>query len=211
MKKRTVALLLVLMLVFGAAVGGTVAWLTSDDSVTNTFTYGDVEITLDEADVDENGDAIVDADRVKANVYHLLPGGEYDKDPTVHVAANSEDSLIYVVVENQIAAIEGDPTIADQMAANGWVNIDGTDVWYFETAEGANEGVTVGADGSVGKDTNLIVFESFTIADDVTGFDGYVADGEAGATAITVTAYAVQAENMTGTRAEIWNSVFATP
>ena len=39
MKKKTVALLLSLVLVFGVVAGGTLAWLTQKtDSVVNTFT-----------------------------------------------------------------------------------------------------------------------------------------------------------------------------
>jgi len=62
------------------SVFGTLAYLTATDTVTNTFTVGKVQITLDEAPVDANGET-TDGDRVKKNNYHLLPGHEYDKDP----------------------------------------------------------------------------------------------------------------------------------
>ena len=74
------------------SVGATVAYLTSTDSVTNTFTVGKVAITLDEAQVTEYGVAVEGADRVKTNTYKLIPGHEYKKDPTVHFAAGSEAS-----------------------------------------------------------------------------------------------------------------------
>ena len=41
------------------SVGATVAYLTSTDTVTNTFTVGQVAITLDEAKVDMYGDAVI--------------------------------------------------------------------------------------------------------------------------------------------------------
>ena len=47
MKKKTIALALVLVMVFGATLGGTFAYLTSQDTVTNTFTVGNVKITMD--------------------------------------------------------------------------------------------------------------------------------------------------------------------
>ena len=59
------------------SVGATVAYLTSVDSVTNTFTVGKVAITLDEAKVTEYGVAVEGAARVKANTYKLIPGHEY--------------------------------------------------------------------------------------------------------------------------------------
>ena len=91
------------------------AYLTSTDTVTNTFTVGKVAITLDEAKVNTDGkpvkvtgegesatETIVDnpsdATRVKANSYKLLPGHTYTKDPTVTVLANSEESYVRMAV-----------------------------------------------------------------------------------------------------------------
>ena len=46
---KTVAILLALVLAIGCAVGGTLAWLISKtDPVVNTFTYGDINIGLEE-------------------------------------------------------------------------------------------------------------------------------------------------------------------
>lgn len=77
------------------AVGMTIAYLTSTtETVTNTFTVGNVKITLDEAMVDEMGVPVENADRVTANTYKLLPGHTYTKDPTIHVDESSEDCFI---------------------------------------------------------------------------------------------------------------------
>jgi len=59
MKTKSKALLLALcaVLLVAASVLGTMAYLTSRAEVTNTFTVGSVSITLDEAPVDENGEA----------------------------------------------------------------------------------------------------------------------------------------------------------
>ena len=56
---------------------------------------------LDEQPVDEYGTA-QDGARVKANRYKLIPGHSYQKDPTVHLAANSEASWLFVKVEEQL-------------------------------------------------------------------------------------------------------------
>ena len=103
MKTKSKALLLTLcaVLLIAASVLGTMAYLTSTDTVTNTFTVGKVEIKLDETDVtNPNGP------RVKANSYKLMPGTTYTKDPTVTVKAGSEESYVRMKVTfNNAAAL----------------------------------------------------------------------------------------------------------
>lgn len=83
-KKRFVAILLCVTLVALAAIGATFAYLTSTASVNNTFTMGNVKITLDESKVDESGKAVEGADRVTSNTYTVYPGAVVTKDPIVH-------------------------------------------------------------------------------------------------------------------------------
>ena len=96
MKKKLMTVL-ALVLVIAMSVAGTYAYLTSQDTVTNTFTVGNVAITLDEAEVDANGN-VVSNDRVDANSYKLLPGHTYNKDPMVTVLAGSESSYVKMTV-----------------------------------------------------------------------------------------------------------------
>ena len=182
--KKVLSLLLCAVLLVGATIAGTLAYLTDDATVTNTFTVGQVTIDLTEAPVDENGKEIT-GDRGYENSYQLYPGKEYDKDPTVFVDKDSEDCYVFVTVDNGIAAIEtkeNGKTIADQMKENGWVLVDGTSNIYttnkIEEAE-----------------AELIVFEHFTIASDVKD----VADYENAK--IVVKAYAVQAEGFANAKA----------
>ena len=116
MKTKSKALLLTLcaVLLIAASVLGTMAYLTSTDTVTNTFTVGKVEIKLDETDVtNPNGP------RVKANSYKLMPGTTYTKDPTVTVKAGSEDSYVRMKVTfnnaKEIIALCTDPEFADEV------------------------------------------------------------------------------------------------
>ena len=106
MKTKSKALLLTLcaVLLVAASVLGTMAYLTSEDKVVNTFTVGKVKITLDEAKVSTDGTPVEGADRVKANEYHLLPGHTYTKDPTVTVKAVSEASYVRLKVTFNNAA-----------------------------------------------------------------------------------------------------------
>lgn len=107
--RKTLTLVFSAVLLVAISVGATIAYLTDTDSVANTFTVGNVEITLDEArtnkegkPVDKDGKEVKetkDAPRVQGNEYHLVPGREIIKDPTVHVKANSEECYVRVFVK----------------------------------------------------------------------------------------------------------------
>lgn len=173
--KKTLTIILAFALVIAMSVAGTVAYLTSRDSVTNTFTVGKVAITLDEAKVDENGKAVTPAERVKTNSYKLIPGHAYTKDPIIHVDASSEKCWLFVKVVNGISAIEDSTnTIAAQLAAKGWSAVTGADGVYAYKQ-------------SVAGGTDVPVFGSFKIAGDA------AVANYANAT-VVVTAYAVQAD-----------------
>lgn len=196
MKKTKKALLLSLcaVLLVTASVLGTVAYLTSTDEVVNTFTVGNVAITLDELDVDNSTPG--DNDRDKANAYKLMPGHTYTKDPIIHVDANSEDCYLFVKIVNGISAIEADTKVADQMAANGWVAVDENNGIYVYTTDKMNPAV-------VSKRAEVPVFDTFTIAGTV---DNSTLATYADKT-ITVTAYAIQADGFADkTASEIWNT-----
>lgn len=90
------------------AVGGTLAYFTSKtQTAKNTFTVGNVSITMDEAAVTQNGiDWIANenAPRVKeGNTYtSVMPASKLAKDPTIKVTDSSEDCYVgmKVVVTN---------------------------------------------------------------------------------------------------------------
>lgn len=201
MKARKILVsLAALALVAAISIGGTIAYLTSTDKVENSFTVGKVAITLDESKVDINGTAVTPAARVKANTYKLMPGHPYTKDPTVHVDADSEDSWIFVKVENGISDIEAAEAtgenaytpIAKQITNNGWTQLDGkTNIYYKKYTAGTT-------------DKDLAVFGNFKIADNAQDISGW---GAAANAKITVTAYAVQADGFTTAKAA-WDATF---
>lgn len=133
MKKCKVLILFLCagLLVF-ATVLGTLAYLTSQETVVNTFTVGKVNITLDEAKVKLDGTPD-GTDRVQANSYHLLPGMTYTKDPMMTVVKDSEPAYVRMLVTinclkefDAIFAPEG----ADLMRLfNGY----DAETWNFET------------------------------------------------------------------------------
>ena len=129
-KTKTKALLMSLcaVLLVAASVLGTMAYLTDNKKVENTFTVGNVSITLDEAKVDTNGNPVdkdgkavknvADAPRVTENSYKLLPGHTYVKDPTVTVETPSVDSYVRMKVtfnnaKEIIAMCGADPDLVD--------------------------------------------------------------------------------------------------
>lgn len=109
MKKTKVLLTLTCaLMLIAASVMGTLAYLTDKDEVKNTFTVGQVDIKLDEAQINDAGQPVdkdgkvvtnlADAKRVEKNSYHLLPGHVYTKDPTLTVLKNSEKSYVRLLV-----------------------------------------------------------------------------------------------------------------
>ena len=196
MKKKLMTVL-ALVLVIAMSVAGTYAYLTSQDTVTNTFTVGNVAITLDEAEVDANGN-VVSNDRVKANGYKLLPGHTYNKDPMVTVKAGSESSYVKMTVTFTKAA-ELDaifaPTGADMTSIfNGynsanWIykgNTEDTgantrtyEFWYKETVAAPDADVALDA-----------LFDSITVPGTITNAQLATIEGMT----ITVNAYAIQAD-----------------
>lgn len=200
--RKFLMLLASALLLVSVTVGATVAYLTAEDTVVNTFTVGKVGLTLDELDVDkdtntadnvtygEGDNAII---RDKANAYKLIPGSTYTKDPTVHIAADSENGVLFVEITNEIAAIEGDTKIAAQMAAKGWARIsENSNVYYYNKVVKAND--------------NIVVFENFTIAGTVSKetLAAYTSK------TVKVKAYLIQAEGFVAQGVTTIDSTVAT-
>ena len=104
MKKKILVACLCVALAVLTIAGTTLAYLTSQETVTNTFTVGKVEIKLDEAKANADGTLVPNADRVKENSYKLIPGHTYNKDPMVTVLKGSESSYIKMTVTFSNAA-----------------------------------------------------------------------------------------------------------
>lgn len=98
--KKILVLLLCAVLLVGASIAGTVAYLKDSKEVTNTFTVGKVQIKLDEAVVNsESGEKVGDSRTENGNTaVRLIPGRSITKDPTVTVLKDSEDCYVRVKV-----------------------------------------------------------------------------------------------------------------
>ena len=94
-KKRFVAILLCMTLVALAAIGATFAYLTSTDSVTNTFTVGNVKIDLIESKFhregnDNSGDtSIPDPTQTASGMKYVTDGHKAFTDEEIKEDADS--------------------------------------------------------------------------------------------------------------------------
>ena len=211
--RKILAMVMALALTAALAVGGTLAYLTSTDEVTNTFTVGNVQIKLDEAKA--NTDGTLDTSttkRVKTNSYKLLPGHTYNKDPMVTVLSGSEESYVKMTVTfSEAAALDAifapdggaDLTsIFNGYDSTNWLykgNTEDTEkdtrtyeFWYKQTVAAPNGDVALDA-----------LFDSITVPGSITNAQLATIEGMT----ITVNAYAIQADgfkdlNNNGTAAD---------
>lgn len=136
---RAFIALLALVLVIGCVAGGTVAWLVAtSDTVTNTFTYGNIDITLTET---------------TGTSYKIIPGTTIKKDPTVTVKAGSEACYLFVKVE-KVGMFTG----MSYEIADGWELVEGqTNVFCRKVAA-----VTADTSFAVIKGNEITVSETLT-------------------------------------------------
>lgn len=162
---KTVSILLVLVLLLGLAVGGTVAWLATESApVVNTFTFGDINIKLEESDIDGDNDKL-------ANTYKLIPGQTIDnKDPKFTVIGGSEACWVFVKLEESGAGtVTNSVTGADDSTSFGdflEYNVDHTFWKELPSADGVYYGIVPMSD----TDTELYVLDGnrVTVKDTVT-------------------------------------------
>lgn len=165
---RTFIMLLAVTLLIGCAIGGTVAWLTDKTTaVTNTFTYGDINITLAET---------------TGNDYKIIPGVNIEKDPKVTVKEDSEACWLFVKVEEEGTFVANKVTYS---IADGWTKLTGVtgvdNVYYREV-------------GAVTADTEYYVLKGnmVTVSDTLTKEDIQNITNPT----LTFTAYAVQKDGI---------------
>lgn len=152
MKKKTFVLLLALVLIAGAAVGGTLAWLTdTTEAVQNTFTTSDIDITLAESE--------------NLNL-QMVPGCTIAKDPKVTVLKDSEKCYLFVKIEKSA-------NFDDFMTYDMAVDSNGTAIWTELTGVNGVNGVyyrvvdasTADQEFAVLKDNQVSVLGTVTKAD----------------------------------------------
>lgn len=165
--KKILAFALCLVLVAGLSIGGTLAWITTKtDPVTNTFTYGDIDITLDETTGTE---------------YKMIPKAEINKDPKVSVLADSEACWLFLKVEKT----NNPDTYLDYTIDSGWTPLTGVDGVYYRSVDAKT--AKAGKEYAVLTDNKVVVKENLTKQDLNAIGEKYPQ--------LTFTAYAVQLMN----------------
>lgn len=127
-KKKYLALLLALFV----CAGGTMAWLTSESSLTNIFKVGDIT-DIETPDNNPDGGKDPDGDKVDSdptkldgNLYEpdwqanspLSPDATVKKNPYVGIGPDSEDSYAFIMVKTNMQKVTFD--IND----DNWVAVD---------------------------------------------------------------------------------------
>lgn len=173
-KKLTIAVV-ALSLALVLVVGGTLAFLAAESNeVKNTFTYGNIQLTLTEKNGENTKGMSFDG---------VVPGDKLAKDPTVNVLANSEDCYVYVLIDNQLG------TAASYNIGSAWVKVGedttGTKVLYRYGGDSVKKS---------SDDQPLSVFTNLTFADtlDKAGVDALKGKE------VVIKAYAHQAKNIAG-------------
>lgn len=214
MKKRNkiLGLMVGAVALVGVSVMGTMAYLTATtDTVQNTFTVGNVTITLDEESIATPGT------RVTANEYQLMPSIAYKKDPTVTVTSNTADCWLFVKFEEENNILYGtqDTKIVEftttLTTANGWTALedvagvyyrsvlktDATKSWVlleeFKDSDGKGTGTNIKISSDL---TNEKMPGTYEIGGDTVTIDS---------PELNFTAYAVQKDGLTVE--EAWNQV----
>ena len=177
MRTKTLAMLTCVMVLLVGAAGATLAWLTdTTQTITNTFTVGNIDITLTETGATpETGD--------QTKEYKMIPGKQESKDPTVTVEAGSEACWVFVKVE-KTANFD---TFMDYSINTAWTALEDVDgVYYIDQAD-------LSAEGAVDAVYSVLANDQVTVKSTVTK-EMMDALEEEGATLpnISFKAYAVQ-------------------
>ena len=170
-----------LVLIAGAAVGGTMAYIANVTSpVVNTFSVGDIKITLTETEYEykDGKDNYGKTAEGVNNSYPMIPGKEYKKDPVVTVLGSEKSVEAYLFVEYTEAMDSG--LEYELNWEDGWTRLE--DGVYYRVVPASTED----------QPFHLIKGDKVKVDPDVINKK---AMPEANST-LTFTAYAIQTENL---------------
>ena len=210
-KKKTILAALVLLLV--VAVGGAIAYFTDTDTKTNTFTIGNVDISLTEdgwaALADANNNDIPDV------AEDMMPGESVTKDPIINNLSTKNPAYVFAKVEVPCTTIVAPATTSEELFTYttnaGWTELSSaavactsggtaTHVYYYGTG-GTLTALAKAANASPTPTSNP-VFSSVTLRSTLKGNEGLTGNKN-----IVVTGYGIQTEGLTSTApADVWEN-----
>lgn len=195
MKKKLSFTVIALVLSLVCTVSVTVAWLMDKTpTVSNTFTVGDVTITLTESRLNADGSYGTPAEGV-SNTYKAIPGTEYKKDPKVTVEGGSEACYLFVKFEETGNPADYFDYTSTLTTAEGWTQGSGdipSNVWYREVdASDADQSWELLSGNTITVNSDKVTKENVSAA---------------AAAKLEYSAYAVQKANV-GNATAAWNLV----
>ena len=192
--KNLVLLLLSLALILCAVIGGTLAWLvTETDPVVNTFTYGDINITLHETDTNKDGD-----NDPNTNIYPMIPGHTITKDPKVTFKADSENAWLFVKFEK---TANFDDFMTYEIA-DGWTKLDNVEgVYYREVSKADTDAIFTVLKGDAENPDGKVTVKGEVTKEMLNALD---TNGSSNYPKLTITAYAVQRDSNIATVTDAW-------
>lgn len=200
MKKRITAIALVVCLVAVAIVGGSLAYFTDEEKATNTFTVGNVDITLTEPE----WDAALEEDETAAT---LIPGRVIAKDPTITVEETSQRAYTFMKVQlsDDFAKLIAGYATAQKINPNNETEMKALiAAWFSSTVQPkimkyslTENYVILGVLSPKDPGQSVTYFDAITVPAEVDG-SMIKADGKY---EIYITAYAIQAEGFEGQNA----------
>ena len=185
---KVMSLVLAFVLVVGASVAGTLAWLTAQTAtVTNTFTSAELfsddgSFTLWEHKAkDDDGDGVYTLDNsteVTSNSYNILPGVNIPKNPTVDVVGLEEHAYLYIKVTSTL------PTgLTYSIDSANWTALSGYDGVYVYSGSNAENNIVKATNAApetftatILTDNQIVVADSYSgTSDDIKlSFDAYM-------------------------------------
>jgi len=172
MKKTLIAVVLTLVVCL-CAFGTTLAFLMDKtDPVVNTFTVGNVDITLTETDATAGTGNLIKS-------FKMVPGSDIAKDPKVTVVGGSEACYLFVKIDES-ANLDDFITYA---VATGWTELE-AGVYYRNVAAAAEN-----------QEFSVLAGDKVTVKDTVTK-DQMDAITDVTKPTLTFTAYAVQSAHV---------------
>ena len=141
--KKIAALVLAAVMLVGASIAGTLAWLTaSTNEVTNTFSPSSIGIELKESPLKTGSTNTLDKKAADDNNwssrvtsedgYQMVPGFDLQKDPAVMVKAESEACFVFVKIEAENNGTAAKPYLTYEIGSD-WEAVAGeTGVYVYK-------------------------------------------------------------------------------
>ena len=209
-KNRTIIAAVVLLLVL--AVGGAVAYFTDSEQKTNTFTIGNVDITLTEdgwdALADTNNNDIPDA------AEDMMPGESVTKDPLINNVSTKNPAYVFIKVVVPCTTIVAPATTSEEIFTYtvnaGWTELssaavactsgrNATHVYYYGS-NGALTQLDKAANSSTPTSTTNPLFSTISLRSTLKGNEGLTDQKQ-----VVITGYGIQTTGLSSTTpADVW-------